>query len=85
MDEKKQIQLSDINNILEVLKSIVSKSFMSNLKSEGQNDAHPEAAIIFPVISINYTGGMKMTLTRKCSPRSNRRRMKRTTPLLTVS
>ena len=51
MDEKKQIQLSDINNILEVLKSIVSKSFMSNLKSEGQNEAHPEAAIIFPVIS----------------------------------
>ena len=46
MDETRQNQLSDINNILQVLQSLVNQSFLSSQKSEGQ-----EAENIFPVIS----------------------------------
>ena len=50
MDETKQIKLSDVNTILEVLQSIVSKSFMSTSKSQSQEERHL-AANVFPVIT----------------------------------
>ena len=46
----KQIQLSEINTILKVLKSIVSESFLSSSKSESQEEIQL-AASVFPVIS----------------------------------
>ena len=46
----KQIQLSKVNTILEVLKSIVSESFLSTSKSECPKEI-PLAASVFPVIS----------------------------------
>ena len=46
----KQIQLSEVNTILEVLKSIVSESFLSTSKSESPEEIHL-AASVFPVIS----------------------------------
>ena len=46
----KQIQLSEVNTILEVLKSIVSESFLSTSKSESPEEI-PLAASVFPVIS----------------------------------
>ena len=49
MDVKKQIQLSEINSILQVLQSIVSKSYLSESKSEGQEIKLADN--IFPVIS----------------------------------
>ena len=51
MDETRQNQLSDINNILQVLQSLVNQSFLSSQKSEGQEEVHQEAENIFPVIS----------------------------------
>ena len=50
MDESKQIQLSEINSILQVLQSIVSQSFLSTSRSENPEEVHL-AANIFPVIS----------------------------------
>ena len=46
----KQIQLSEINTILEVLKSIVNESFLSSSKSESPEEIQL-AASVFPVIS----------------------------------
>ena len=46
----KQIQLSEINTILEVLKSIVNESFLSSSKSESLEEIQL-AASVFPVIS----------------------------------
>ena len=46
----KQIQLSEINTILEVLKSIVNESFLSSSKSESLDEIQL-AASVFPVIS----------------------------------
>ena len=46
----KQTQLSEVNTILEVLKSIVSESFLSTSKSESPEEI-PLAASVFPVIS----------------------------------
>ena len=51
MDETRQNQLSDINNILQVLQSLVNQSFLSSQKSESQEEVHQEAENIFPVIS----------------------------------
>ena len=50
MDENRQIQLSEINTILQVLQSIVSQSFLSTSRSENPEEVHL-AANIFPVIS----------------------------------
>ena len=50
MDETKQIKLSDVNTILEVLQSVVSKSFMSTSRSQSQEERHL-AANVFPVIT----------------------------------
>ena len=50
MDDTKQIKLSDVNTILEVLQSIVSKSFLSTSRSESQEERHL-AANVFPVIT----------------------------------
>ena len=51
MDETRQAQLSDINDILRILKSIVSQSFMSKSESKSQIENHQEAVKMFPVIS----------------------------------
>ena len=50
MDETKQIKLSDVNTILEVLQSVVSKSFKSTSRSQSQEERHL-AANVFPVIT----------------------------------
>ena len=50
MDENRQIQLSEINTILQVLQSIVSQSFLSTSRSENPEEVHL-ATNIFPVIS----------------------------------
>ena len=50
MDENKQVQLSEINNILQTLQSVVKQSFLSTSRSENSEDIHL-AANIFPVIS----------------------------------
>ena len=51
MDEKKQIQLEDINNILQVLQSIVNESFLSTSRSEKSPEEIKYEANVFPVIS----------------------------------
>ena len=51
MDENKQIQLEDINNILQVLQSIVNESFLSMSRSEKSPEEIRYEANVFPVIS----------------------------------
>ena len=46
----KQLLLSDVNSILEVLQSVVSKSFLSTSKSKCPEEIQSEAKV-FPVIS----------------------------------
>ena len=50
MDENGQNNLSEVNTILEVLKSVVSQSVLSTSRSKSQEKVHL-AANIFPVIS----------------------------------